>query len=336
MYYLLGITVVLAAFLAANAFGSLLAALLWRASRGLIARGLTPTARADLLFALRAAPAALALVAVATLLAPAYFIHEPARTQEEVGFKLAALAIAAAAGLALAAWRAAASFAATRRVRRALMRRAEPLAPGGVCGVPVFRVEHQLPLVAVVGVFRPRMFVASQLFDALGADEIAAAVAHELGHVAARDNLKRTLMRACRDALLVAPWSLRLERAWAAEAESAADEFAARAGGRSQAISLASALVKIARLMPDTGLAAMPGVALLVDGEANVAERVDRLLAFASSPATDLDPRAGRFIRRAAALTFLLISSSTILLATQTDASSTLYHALERAVAALS
>jgi Zn-dependent protease with chaperone function len=335
MYYPLGIMVVLAAFLAANAAGSLLAALVWRAVRAGVARRLSPRARADFLFALRAAPAALALVSVATLLAPAYFIHEPAATEEEIGFKLAALAALAAAGLALAAWRTAASFAATRRVRRALMRRAEPLALRGV-SVPAFRVEHQLPLVAVVGVFRPRLFVASRLFGALGADEIAAALSHELGHVSARDNLKRTLMRACRDALLVAPWSRRLERAWAAEAESAADEFAARAGGRAQAISLASALVKIARLMPDTGLAAMPGVALLVDGEANVAERVDRLLAFASSPATDFDTRGGSLVRRAAAITFLLILSSTILLATQTDASSALYHALERAVAALS
>jgi Zn-dependent protease with chaperone function len=335
MYYLLGIMVVLAAFLAANAAGSLLAALLWRVARATLARRLTPSARADLLFALRAAPAALALVSVATLLAPAYFIHEPAGTKEEVSFKLAALAALAACGLVLAAWRAAASYAATRKVRRALMRRAGPLVLSGV-RVPAFRVEHQLPLVAVVGVFRPKMFVASRLFDALGADEIAAAVSHELGHVSARDNLKRTLMRACRDALLVAPWSRQLERAWSAEAESAADEFAARAGGRAQAISLASALVKIARLMPDTGLAAMPGVALLVDGEANVAERVDRLLAFASSPATDYDPRGGIFIRRAVAFGFFLTFASTILLATRTDASSTLYHALERAVAALS
>ncbi|HVG30767.1 MAG TPA: M48 family metalloprotease [Pyrinomonadaceae bacterium] len=335
MYYLLGIMVVLAAFLAANAAGSLLAALVWRIVRGTLAPRLTPYARADLLFALRAAPAALALVSVATLLAPAYFIHEPAGAEDEVGFKLAALALLAAAGLALAAWRAAASFAATRRVRRALMRRARPLALRGVC-VPAFRVEHQLPLVAVVGVFRPKMFVASRLFDELGADEIAAAAAHELGHVSARDNLKRTLMRACRDALLVAPWSRQLERAWSAEAESAADEFAARAGGRAQAISLASALVKIARMMPDTGLAAMPGVALLVDGEANVAERVDRLLALASSPATDYDPRGRNLARRSVALGFLTIFVSILLLATQTDASRTLYHALEHAVAALS
>ena len=334
MYYLLGIMVVLAAFLAANAAGSLVAALLWRATRAASERRLTPRARADLLFALRAAPAALALVSVATLLAPAYFIHEPAEAEEEVGFKLAALAALAAAGLALAAWRVAASLAATRKVGRALMRRAEPLDLRGV-PVPAFRVEHPLPLVAVVGVFRPKMFVAARLFDALGADEIAAAVSHELGHVSARDNLKRTVMRACRDALLVASWSRQLERAWSAEAESAADEFAARAGGRAQAISLASALVKIARLMPDTGLAPTPGIALLVDGEANVAARVDRLLAFASSPATDLDPRGGAGVRRAVALGFFLVLSSTVLLATHTDASRTLYHALEHAVAAL-
>ncbi|MFL6228636.1 MAG: M48 family metalloprotease [Pyrinomonadaceae bacterium] len=338
MYYLIGICVSLAAFFAANAVGSLAALAAWRVVRPL-ARRLPPAARADLIFALRTAPAVLALTCVATLLLPTYFTYEPTHSDEGVGLKLALLALVPAAGFALAAWRAAASVAATRRVRRGLMRRATPLALPGVT-VPAYGVEHALPLVAVVGALRPRLFVASHLFDVLGADEISAAVAHELGHVSARDNLKRTLMHACRDVLPLAPFARLLEREWSAQSESAADEFAARAGGAPAAISLASTIVKIARLMPATGVReTSAAIAMLVDGEAGVAERVDRLLAFADA-ANDADevaapPRAA-VLRHAATASYLLIFLSTLLLATQHGVTRALYAALEHVVSALS
>ncbi|MDT7604070.1 MAG: hypothetical protein QOF61_2067 [Acidobacteriota bacterium] len=337
MYYLIGICVSLAAFCAANWLGSLVAAGAWRIIRPL-ARRLPPAARADLIFALRTVPSALALACVATLLLPAYFTYEPAHAEEAVGFKLALVALISATGFALAAWRAAVSLVATRRIRRSLMRRATPLDLQGVA-IPAFSVEHQLPLVAVVGCMRPRLFVARQLFDVLGADEIAAAVAHELGHVSARDNFKRTLMHICRDVLPLAPCARRLEREWSAETESAADEFAARAGGAPAAISLASTLVKIARLMPETGVqATSAAVAMLVDGEAGVAERVDRLLAFADAAAAKTPERAHtrNVVRHAATLSYLVIFLSTLLLATQHVVTRSLYAALEHVVSALS
>jgi hypothetical protein len=337
MYYLIGICVSLAAFFAANAAASLVAAGLWRTMRPL-ARRLSPASRADLIFALRTAPSALALASVVTLLLPVYLAYEPAHSNEAVGFKLALLALVSAAGLALAAWRAAASFAATRAIRRGLMRRATPLELPGVA-VPAYRVEHTLPLVAVVGISRPRLFIASQLFGVLRADEISAAVAHELGHISARDNLKRTLMHVCRDVLPLAPGARLLEREWSAETESAADEFAAREGGARGAISLASTIVKIARLMPETGVrATSAAVAMLVDGEAGVTERVDRLLAFADAAhgADDRRARGHRLARHAATASYLLILLSTLLLATQHGITLSLYAALEHVVSALS
>jgi Zn-dependent protease with chaperone function len=335
MYYLIGICVSLAAFFAANAVGSLVAAGAWRIIRPR-ARRLSPASRADLIFALRTVPTALALACVATLLLPAYFAYEPAHSEEAVGFKLALLALVSATGFALAAWRAAVSFVATREIRRGLMRRATPLELRGVA-VPAFSVEHHLPLVAVVGCLRPRLFIASQLFDVLSADEISAAVAHELGHISTRDNLKRTLMHVCRDVLPLAPCARLLEREWSAESESAADEFAARAGGAPAAISLASTLVKIARLMPETGVRpTSAAVAMLVDGEAGVAERVDRLLAFADAAARRDDARSHNFARHAATISYVFILVSTVFLATQHAVTRELYAALEHVISALS
>jgi len=43
------------------------------------------------------------------------------------------------------------------------------------------------------------------VLNLLTVEEIAAAVAHENSHLAAHDNLKRGLQRACRDSLLIIP-----------------------------------------------------------------------------------------------------------------------------------
>ena len=68
-------------------------------------------------------------------------------------------------------------------------------------------------------------------------------VAHECAHVSAGDNLRRLLIRACPGVFGVA----RLERAWSAAAEEAAD---ARAAGldASARLNLAEALIHVARL----------------------------------------------------------------------------------------
>jgi len=80
-------------------------------------------------------------------------------------------------------------------------------------------------VIAVVGSIRPRLFVAGQVLDSLTDEEMLAAIAHECGHLAA-DNFKRVLLRACRDMLTIVPCGRSLDRAWAENAEAAADESA--------------------------------------------------------------------------------------------------------------
>ena len=96
--------------------------------------------------------------------------------------------------------------------------------------------------------------------------ELSAALAHEVGHVIAGDNLKRGLLRACRDTLLIIPSGRRLDAAWKEASEAAADEYAA-ARDRMVGLDLASALVKIARLVPVGSRPTLPAGAYFVCGE---------------------------------------------------------------------
>lgn len=280
MFELLGICLTLAALLTLNALASLVASALWRVFRSR-AENRPAATRARLLFALRVFPAIIAVVCVGALLLPAYIAHEPRRLAEPVSLKLAVLAAISAAGLLLAFWRRVAAWVATRRLINDWMRGAEPVKFDQI-PIPAFRLRHQFPVIAIVGSIRPKLFIADHLFQSLTREELVAAIGHESGHLAARDNLKRTLLRACRDALAIVPSGERLDRAWAEASEAAADEHAARDGGN-VALDLASALVKIARLVPDGVKPTMPAGALLIGDDAGgIAQRVRRLTQLAT------------------------------------------------------
>ncbi|HYN86054.1 MAG TPA: M48 family metalloprotease [Pyrinomonadaceae bacterium] len=307
VYELLGITLALAALLTLNAVVTLAASALWRFFLARRTLRWPAAARANLVFALRALPLLTASACVVALLIPAYVIHEPRHTDEEISTTLIALAALSAVGIALAVVRGVSAWAATRRLVRDWLRHAEPVALPGV-GVPAYVLRHTFPLIAVVGVFRPRLFVAAQVFDALGREELAAAIAHEAGHLRARDNLKRAALRVCRDSLSIFPSGRVLDRAWARAAEMAADECAARSGGR-VALDLAAALIKIARLVPPQGRPAIPAGAYINGaGGDGVEARVRRLLQLAA--ARDGETRAGEF-----ALRWVAFSSASALLA---------------------
>ena len=281
MYALLGICLALSALLALNAVASALAGAVWRAAAPRLARR-GAAARARVLFALRVSPPALAAALVLALLAPAYLLYEPLDTGERVGAKLLLLAAASGAGVLLALWRVARTWLVTRRLARDWARHAEPVHEA-CARVPAYRLRHRFPVIAVVGVRRPRLFIASQIFDALTPGELSAALAHERGHVEARDNLKRALLQAGQDALLFAPLGRALRREWQRESELAADEFAA-AAGPAAALDLASAIVKISKLIPAGARPALPaGAHLLGEEEAGTSRRVRNLLRLASN-----------------------------------------------------
>ncbi|MGH9768546.1 MAG: M48 family metalloprotease [Blastocatellia bacterium] len=283
MFETLGICLALAALLTLNAFTSLLTSALWRAFRERAERW-PAAARARLLFALRVFPAMIAVVCVGALILPAYIAHEPRREVEPVSLKLAVLAAVSAAGLLLAFWRGVAAWIATRRLINDWLGGAEPIQAEWLDQIPIpaYRLRHPFPIIAIAGVIHPKLFIADHLFQSLTREELTAAIAHERGHLAARDNLKRALLRVCRDTLAIAPSGERLDRAWAEASEAAADEHAA-GSGPAVALDLASALVKIARLVPEGVKPVMPAGALLIGDDAGgIARRVRRLTQLAT------------------------------------------------------
>jgi Zn-dependent protease with chaperone function len=282
MFLLLGIAILLASLLTVNSLASLALASAWRVVEG-FSIGWSAEARAGILFLLRIAPAALSMFLVVLFLTPAYLVYEPRATPETVSLKLAALAVISLVGIGLAVFRGLAAWRATRRLTADWKARGKPVRIDGVC-VSAYLIEHTFPIIAIVGALRPRLFIARRVLAALTPDEIVAALAHESGHLAKRDNLKRGLLRACRDSLLIIPCGRSLDSAWAEASECAADEYAAREG-RERALDLASALVKIARMVPGGARPTMPAGAFLLGDESStgVKWRVRRLVQLASS-----------------------------------------------------
>jgi len=284
MYELLGISLVLASLLTINALASVAAVTCWQFVQRFIERPLRYSARtrAEVIFAMRVGPLALALISVALFLVPAYVTYEPYATAEVVSKKLAALAILSAIGVTFALWRALRSWFATRSLRREWLSNAVQIRLNGI-GIPTFRISNSFPIIAVVGAVRPRLFIAEHVLETLNEEELNAAIAHECGHLSAQDNFKRSLLRACRDVLMLVPCGRSLDRAWAEAAECAADEHAAQQNAET-ALNLASALVKIAKMVPFGARASVPMAAFLVGIEEprGVKARVRRLLEIAS------------------------------------------------------
>lgn len=330
MFELLGICLALAALLTLNALAALLASALWRVFRSR-AQDWPAEARERLIFALRVFPTIIAVVCVGALLLPAYIAHEPRRAVEPVSLKLGLLAAVSAGGLLLALWRGAAAWIATRKLTNDWLRNAEAVRFDQI-PIPAYSFRHQFPVIAIVGAIRPKLFIADHLFQSLTREEMNAAISHESGHLAAKDNLKRAALRACRDALAIVPSGASLDRAWAEASEDSADEHAARGGGE-VALDLASTLVKIARLVPQGAKPAMPAGALLIgDDTGGIAQRVLRLTRLATL--NEVSPN-GRTFKIWLWACFAAILISTTLLAANPSTLLAVHNMIEIAVSKL-
>lgn len=181
MYFFLGISLMLAVLLVVNLLISAAANFLWRVFAPTV-KNQTPGRQARIIFALRIFPFVGALLFVHALMLPAYFLFEPQSSKEIVTAKLAFLAFVSIVGVAVAAFRVFGTWWKTRRLVSDWLARAEPIAVADV-KIPVYRIRHPFPLIAVVGTFRPRMFIAEQIFSSLNEEEFQAAICHEYGHL---------------------------------------------------------------------------------------------------------------------------------------------------------
>ena len=255
--------------------------------------------RAAGLFALALAPSLAGLLSVVAVLIPAWLAREPRGTAEPAGTALWTIGLAGAVLVLVRAGSALRLAGRTARAVSAWTRAGEPL-PG--LPLSATRFGHPLPVAALVGVVRPRLLLADRLVAALDGPELQAVAAHELGHAAARDNLRRLLLAASPDVLAWLPVGARLRREFEEAAEAAADR---RALARARPETLALALLKAAALVPDGRSFELPLAAF--DGAAPLADRVRALLGAPPGTVDGTTARGPAIATAAAALVLALV-----------------------------
>jgi hypothetical protein len=269
MYWRLAAAVALSSF----------AAIVWVASgvsalmAHVVARRITEraqTSRADGLLALRLLPAMAGLVGAFGIVLPIFLWFEPSDTQEPLAKTLAAAGALGVVWLAHGIRRAVLAWRATRTLARAWRVRGRRLDIADT-PLPVFAIDEAYPIVVVVGLRRPAVFISERVLHSCSPHEVRAMILHECAHVAARDNITRFALRACPTLF---PANRRLETLWTHASEEAADAAAAGLSPRLRT-DLANALVTVARLATVTP-PPLPASALYLGG--SIESRVRRLL----------------------------------------------------------
>jgi hypothetical protein len=191
---------------------------------------------------------------VAAIFVPSQWRFEPRGIDESFGAGVYALAAAGALLLLRSAYRMVSVALAGWQLRACTaLPRVAPQAAGdtAVVGQPLMGCRvYEVPGlmgVSLAGVIRPRILVGPAVRETLTAAELDAAVAHEVAHRAARDNMKRFVMLCAPDFFGQTAAARAIENQWRAAAEWQADAHAVR-GDEARAVNLASALVKVARI----------------------------------------------------------------------------------------
>ena len=198
----------------------------------------------DVLFFLRALPYLAALFLTLGFALPAFLKLEPQASGETPGPALVGLSAAGALLVACIGVRLVRILRRTSRIQQEWLNAGALQSPDGD-GIPVYCLSNFSPLLVLTGVVRPKIFVAKEVVDVLSEAEFSAALAHELAHAGARDNLKRVLLNITQLPGQLR-WFRQMDAAWIAASEIAADQAALSAG--IPAVELASALVKVARM----------------------------------------------------------------------------------------
>jgi Zn-dependent protease with chaperone function len=267
--------------------------LLWIVVRSLtptalrVAETMRPRTSSRLLFALRMTPVAVTGFLIVGFCVPSYLWLEPEATGEHVSWFCLSAAVLGTAIWTISLLRGLNSVARTEQYLRHCAH-SNLTAGTGSNRAQVLVVRDGNPVMAVAGVVHPQLVVSQTVMDALSDEQKEAAFRHEAAHRTSRDNLKKLLFLLAPDVLPGISGHARLERGWARFTEWAADDEAVD-GSQDRALSLATALVRIAKL----GVQPTPSYLLstLMDDDRDLATRIDRLLrepAYAQKPMAPL------------------------------------------------
>src|SRR5262245_34034046 len=300
MFYVLAIALCLAVLFLVLTAGSLLLLAAVPLARRMVQRAV-PECAANILFAAQLLPFALASVAALGLALPAFLEFEPHSTNEGPGLRLDILALAGAlivAGMAVRGWH---ILRATAKTQRRWRDNSERIYLEGM-QIPAYRVENSPSLLAVAGIVLPRVFLAREIAETLSHRELQAALAHELAHIAAFDNLKHLLLKMTDMPSWLNPLRGGVGN-WTSASEIAADNKALASGV--SALDLSSALIKVARLRRQPAIDHALAAHLVPSCGSSLEPRVTRLSELLQSDAHVAPPASGH--RRLIAAIFLCI-----------------------------
>ena len=268
---LLVVFVVLGTYAVLSTLGSIAVAASWRLAR---MQPMPAAVRARRIVMLRLLPSTAGAIVTLGLVVPGFVMFEPARPAEVVGPALIAFALSGAWLTIAAAGTAIRTASVTKKLERAWLQSATTFDFDPPAGIPAYAIDSPAPIVALVGVFSPKLLAARAVIDACSREELANIVAHEHGHFRSMDNLKRWLMSSAPDALRWSPVDREMMAAWCDASEDAADD-AATVGEDIARADLAALLVKVARITPASWSTA--AVSPFVDAD-GLDRRVRRLL----------------------------------------------------------
>jgi hypothetical protein len=204
----------------------------------------------------------------------AFARYEPRTTIEAPGSILLAWAAIGIGLTVVGLWRLIVHWRSTCRFLQTVERTATRVTLSGV-SLPAWQVDTAFPLVALAGVWRPCLLIARGVLEQVPDDELRVIVKHELAHARQRDNVARLVLFGLPDVLNLGLRWPGIERAWQEASEDAADELATGDDEQARAC-LASALVRVARMVGTQAVPAVPLLAFHRGG--SVERRVRRLL----------------------------------------------------------
>ena len=231
-------------------------------------RGRRTIENADTLFTLRILPLLFALLVVVLITIPSFWSLEPSATNEGIGWPIAIIFAATSFWIF---YRSARIAMAVRQASRYFaLASPSPLRIDAASKLFAYQLPDNAPNLFVAGLWRPRLFISRGAIETLDAQEMQAAIRHELAHAQRQDNLKQIVVRFC-----AFPAMASLDKQWLRAAEIAADDRSVT--DELGAADLAAALIKVGSASARLTIPAL-GMSLVPEAEAPVSDRVRRLL----------------------------------------------------------